>query len=70
MKFSQLFTETKSPELIRAEVYKWLKKKHKITATYLDKDFISDKVLDYNDEIKVHINTTDYDKPVFDIEYK
>ncbi len=65
-----MLTESKSPEQVRADVYKFLKKKHKITATYLEDDFETDKKIKYNDEITIHINTSSYDKPVFDIEYK
>ena len=72
---SGLVTEKAQNDSMRnVEIYNAIKKKYKIKATFKEEDFNIDKSFDMKLEdgskIKVLVNTTKYNKPVFWFEWK
>jgi len=71
--FRHIITESKTLDDYKVEVYKWLKKKRKIKATYnedADQYQNPDESIKYNDDIIVNLYLTYWDQPVYDLEWR
>ena len=71
MNFREFTNErVKSFDDYKVDVYKFLKKKRKVQATFNDdEDWEADEKFEYKDVI-VHYNHTSFNKPVYNLEWK